>query len=562
MADKNTNRAQTGRGGWLFRLIVTVLWVACMVISVQVLGSTVERVSENNTYQARVDDYAGTATGIAGSIPTQAPPTITPTPQVNAPKDDDYTFARQDFATNTPIPLDIATNTPMPAEATATPLPAQPTEIPGATATSRPLPTPFFYGDAPPDAAAPTAIPAPVELIDRRGFDLINVLLMGNDGEITDDGFIRTDTMIVVSLNRTTGTVSMLSLPRDLYVYIPGWTMQRLNLAYIHGEAVGWTDGGFGLLRQTIFYNLGINVHYYAMVSLEGFTAIVNAVGGVNVSVDCAIQNLPLIGAEVPNEAIRVNDDGEYALPVGYYDMTGAEALWYARARDTNSDFDRGARQQQILRAVWRRARDNGLLNSVPQLWNEALPYIETNLTLEDLLPLIPFAANLNTNEIESYTFARLYHTTPWTPPDGSNVQLPNPEQVRELMIDFYSPPTESQIASEQATVRVYNGTTIPNLDIVAADRLNWEGIAAIPMGQADRTDYTNTSIIDYSGRSKGSSLAELVDTLNIAPEGIVPQPDAAREVDFEVILGSTYNSCTRGGILPIELPEATEEPQ
>jgi len=558
MTDKTKHHAEKSNGGWFYRVIFVSLCIACMVIGVQVLDSVVERVSESNTYQARESFYIGTATGIAESQPTSAPTTITPTPQVNVPKQSGYVLARQEFATNTPPPLDLTTNTLLPtATLTPTPTAIPATETLGATTTPRTLPTLFIYGDAPVDAVAPTAIPPAAPAIDRRGFDLMNIVLLGNDGEITDDGFIRTDTMIVVSINRTTGTVSLVSLPRDLYVYIPGWTMQRLNLAYIHGEAVGWTGGGFGLLRQTIFYNLGINVHYYAMVSLEGFKAIVDSAGGVNVSVDCAIQNLPLIGADVPRDAIRVTDDGEYALPVGYYEMTGGEALWYARARDTNSDFDRGARQQQILRAVWRRARDNGLLSTVPQLWNEALPYIETNLTLEDLLPLIPLAGSLDTSQIESYTFARLYHTEPWTPPDGSNVQLPRPEQVRELMTDFYSPPTESQIASEAVTVRIYNGTTIPNLDVVAADRLNWEGVAAIPMGQADRTDYANTSVTDYTGRSKGSSLGEIVNTLNIAPDGIQPQPESAREVDFEVTLGMSYNSCTRGGILPVDLPPA-----
>lgn len=88
-------------------------------------------------------------------------------------------------------------------------------------------------------------------------------MLLGVDSELTGVAVDRTDTMIIVSINRTTNTVSMLSLPRDLYVYIPGWTMQRLNLAFTHGEQVGWTGEGFGLLRQTIFYNFGINVHYY-----------------------------------------------------------------------------------------------------------------------------------------------------------------------------------------------------------------------------------------------------------------------------------------------------------
>src|SRR5690606_1637431 len=192
-------------------------------------------------------------------------------------------------------------------------------------------------------------IPTEVPWLDRQGNDLVNILLLGNDGELTDDGFIRTDTMIVVSINRTTGTVAMLSLPRDIYVYIPGWTMQRLNLAYIHGEAGGWFDGGFGLLRQTLLYNFGINVHYYAMVDLTGFKAIVDTVGGIELAVDCAIEDLPLVASELPDGAYRANEEGYYVLPVGYYNMNGAQALWYARSRYSSSDFDRGARQQQVL---------------------------------------------------------------------------------------------------------------------------------------------------------------------------------------------------------------------
>src|SRR5262249_37538097 len=162
-------------------------------------------------------------------------------------------------------------------------------------------------------------------------------LLIGNDGEITNDGYLRTDTMIIVSVNRTAGTVSMLSLPRDLYVYMPGWTMQRINVAWIHGQTSGWTDGGFGLLRETIYYNFGINVHYYAMVDLTGFKKIVDTLGGIDVGVDCALQDFPLEQAEVPTGATAPDANGKVILPVGYYHFDGGQALWYARSRDNST---------------------------------------------------------------------------------------------------------------------------------------------------------------------------------------------------------------------------------
>jgi LCP family protein required for cell wall assembly len=544
----------------LFRIIPVLLILGAVWIGIKAAQSAAQRINDQTQAEQRHPSYVATATGIADSIAEMtlnAPPTQTP--QVAVPSDrmlvgkPEIRLRLAQFETNTPqgdVDLGLATNTLLPLP-TETAVPATP--IPDVTNTPRPVPTIFIYGEAPADASAPTAIPSPVPAIDRRGMDLMNILLMGNDGELTEDGFIRTDTMIVVSINRGAGTVSMLSLPRDLYVYIPGWTMQRLNLAYIRGESVGWTDGGFGLMRQTIFYNLGINVHYYAMVSLEGFKAIVDTVGTVSLTVDCAIQDLPLIGADVPSGAVRINEDGEYVLPVGAYEMTGGEALWYARSRTNSSDFDRGRRQQQVLRAVWRQARANGLLTSLPQLWNEGIQYVETNLTLEDLISLVPLAGSLDPSRIESFVFRRLYHTTPWTPPDGSNVQLPNSDAVRELMTDFYSPATESQINSEGASVRVYNGTANANWDLVAADRLGWDGVNAIPMGTADNPNYTDTILIDYTGREKGSSMEEIARTLNVRPENIRSEPNPNREADFEVILGANYNSCTEAGVLPVD---------
>jgi len=515
------------------RLIPFVLIVAIVVAAVGVAQNALRYAGEQSDAQSRRPSYAGTATAIAapeGDVKLGAMKLFEPPAQ-------DITFA-----TNTPEAQTITQITPEPTVAPTLEF----------TLTPRPLPTLFIFDQPEVLEANGTAIPTPVEAVDRHGMDLMNIVLLGHDGELTEDGYIRTDTMILVSINRTAGTVSMLSLPRDLFVYIPGWTMQRLNLAYIHGESGGWTGGGFGLLRQTIFYNFGINVHYFAMVNLTGFRAIVDQVGGVNLSVDCAIENLALIGAEVPAGAYRSSEEGDYVLPVGYYHMSGAEALWYARSRDNSSDFDRGRRQQQVLRAVLREAREQGLLNNIIPMWNEGSQYIQTDLAIEDLISLVPLALNLDPTRIESFSLQRLYHTTPWTTADGENVQLPNYEPIRLTLMDFYSPATDSQLVSEGASIRVLNGTANTDWDRVATDRLAWEGFNPMPAGAADRGDYTDTILIDYTGRSKGSSLEQIARTLNVNPANIRLEPNPNREYDFDVILGSNYNSCTEAGVLPV----------
>jgi hypothetical protein len=138
-------------------------------------------------------------------------------------------------ALDTPTATESATLIPTP---TPTLLPA-----PALTTTPRPLPTLLIPADPIVQQAGGTAVPTRVSTIDRHGYDLVNILLLGVDDEVTGDNILRTDTMLIVSVNRTTGTVAMLSLPRDLYVYIPNGTMNRLNVAYYVGDAIGWTDG-------------------------------------------------------------------------------------------------------------------------------------------------------------------------------------------------------------------------------------------------------------------------------------------------------------------------------
>lgn len=470
-----------------------------------------------------------------------APPTNTPRatiPPTNTPR-----FTATPAATATPS----ATHTPEP---TATLIPSEtPTATPTEVVYQAP-PTVVYPGEFVPQSAPPTAIPTAIPRQrayddNNEFYDVLNVLLLGHDGEvIPGDPSFNTDTMIIVSINRDTNTVSMLSLPRDLYVYIPNWTMQRLNLAYGRGEAIGWTDGGWGLLRQTILYNFGIEVHYYAMVDFTGFQEIINTLGTVKIAVDCPIQDYRYQG---PGEdgVPGLEDYAMWTLPVGVHDMDSDLALWYARSRHNTIDFDRGRRQQQILRAIWSQSKDLGLITQLPDLWDQMMSVVQTNMPLSEIIPLIPMALSIEPNDIENHFFRKGAETVAWSPDGVTNVQLPDPNGgMLWLIEDFLIPPTENRLRLEDARIEIYNGTTSENWDYVATDRLVWEGFAPAPMGTADNTAYTDTMIYDYTGSSKGSSLGELVKYLNVLPDNIVPEPDANRTVDFKIILGANYNSC------------------
>ncbi|MFZ4827832.1 MAG: LCP family protein [Phototrophicaceae bacterium] len=447
----------------------------------------------------------------------------------------------QVFATNTPKaenPTDLITSTP-------TPMP--PVE-------RFELPTLVFPEDAPTDLQSPTQIPTRIPPI-TRNHDLVNIAILGSDQEVAGDNTIRTDTMIIVSINRDTGTVSMLSLPRDLFVYIPSLGMQRLTVAFGRGENYGWTGGGFGLFRDTMIYNFGINVHFYAKVDITGLEGIIDLLGGVNVAVDCAIQDYYPIK---PIEELDLTKDifENYQLRtmnVGYYHLDGFDAQWYARSRKNSSDFDRGRRQQQLLRAIFRQALDGGQLTNLPALWNQGIELVETDMTLNQALSLLPLALTLDDSQIESFTLIPTYHTQSWTvPDDGSNVQLPVYDTLIPLLEDFYTPPADSQVDVQSATVRVLNATTKPFFDYVGSERLRSEGFNAFPDGNASELGALQTTIIDRSGQTKGSRLLELQSILNVPNENILIEPDPNRLADYEVILGETYHSC-EGGVLEVE---------
>src|SRR5690606_2262066 len=129
----------------------------------------------------------------------------------------------------------------------------------------------------------------------------------------------RTDVLTIVSVNRTAGTVSMLSIPRDLYVYIPDHQVARINTAFGWGETNLGEGEGAQLLIDTIRYNLGLEIDYYARVDFNGFHQIVDDLGGVEVAVDCAIQDWRL---REPGLDPTVEDNWEmFTLPVGVHLM-------------------------------------------------------------------------------------------------------------------------------------------------------------------------------------------------------------------------------------------------
>src|SRR5260221_6393279 len=290
-----------------------------------------------------------------------------------------------------------------------------------------------------------------------NGNDILNIALIGTGQDVTpSDPNFRTDTIVIVSINRTTNTVSMLSIPRDLYVCIPSYGMERINVAFQWGEAVGWSPGkGWGLFQAMIRYNFGIPVHYYAQVSLDGFRQIVDTVNGIDVAVDCPVTDLRFQG-QYNDQKTPVYSD--FTLNPGFYHMDGSLALWYARMRHSSADFDRNRRQQQVLRAILRTARDQGFITRAADLWGQLTSVVRTNMQLVDVLGLAPIALNLKSSDIASYYMIKGKETVHWATPKKEDVQLPNGALFFETIRNFYTPPSSNRLAQEAATIEILNG--------------------------------------------------------------------------------------------------------
>lgn len=430
---------------------------------------------------------------------------------------------------------------PTPAPASDTPVVVAPSETPVPSPTARPGIDPTLGASTPNPLLTPDlAIPDPVEQL-HLDKDIVNILLLGRDTDRTSASY-RTDVIIVASINKAANAVTLLTIPRDLFVYIPGWTMNRINTAAEHGDFTGYPGGGVALLEQTILYNLGIPIHRWARADFQGFKDVVDTVGGVDVPVTCTMQDWRLKDPSLDQQ--NADNWQLYTVPTGVQHMDGDLALWYARSRERSSDFDRSRRQHQVLRAIFEKALNLQMLTKVPQLYAQYAQIVDTDLSLGDLLQFVPLAANLYNARIKSRFIGRA-QVTPWVTPEGADVLLPNRDAIAALTAEAFLPAASNVLARQAPAVEVWNGTANPDWAALAADDLNWDGITPV-INQADATNYAQTVIYDFTTSAKGSKIGELSRLFRVKPESVIAAPDPRAQYPFRVVLGSDFNSCVQ----------------
>jgi len=368
----------------------------------------------------------------------------------------------------------------------------------------------------------------------NNGFETVNFLLIGSD--VRSGTSFRTDTMVIVVVRPNEGQVSLISIPRDLWVSIPGWENQRINTAYQHGISVDYPGGGPGLLKDTIQYNLGIRIDHTAMVDFDGFRQIIDTLGGVDVPVFCAYTDWRLIDPSYDPE--NENNWYLYTAGPGLMHMDGDLALWYARSRQKSSDFDRGRRQQEVLRALFSQTLKSDTLSRIPELYNNFKETVITDLGLGDILQLAVYAPKMTNADIRSY-YIRPPYVSSWITESGAYVLLPNEEALQGLLTEALSPATQV-VEKQSIVIDVMNGTTIPGYETLAAERLNYAGYEThiVP---SDRQDYAYSVLIDKTGTQDSTPI---LNVMGMMPGSVISSPDPNSKSHFLLIIGYDYQPC------------------
>ena len=219
-----------------------------------------------------------------------------------------------------------------------------------------------------------------------------NILLIGNDSRNADEGG-RSDAMILVSISSRTNSIHLTSLLRDIYVDIPGHDGNRLNAAYAYG--------GPELLMETLEENFDIEVNRYMLVNFQAFANLVDAVGGVDLSV--TNEEVQLInGYLVEYNQLEGRAEGTDYLDTslsGELHLNGPQALAYCRNRYIGSDFARTERQRNVLSAAMKKA-PMALLTNGGELIDGLMSNITTNLTQSELSGLMMQAPSMLTYDM------------------------------------------------------------------------------------------------------------------------------------------------------------------
>jgi LCP family protein required for cell wall assembly len=339
-----------------------------------------------------------------------------------------------------------------------------------------------------------------------------NIMLLGSDtdgkGNDPTAGQPLAQTVIIITIDPTTKYVGMLSIPRDMQVTdtVTGYPDEKLDQAFQYAW-VGATNkdkaaAAAGQMEDIIQQNYGIHIDHYAWVGLQGFTKVINDIGGVDIDV-----THPMFDDDYPNDASGGSAYGYTRVNIapGPQHLTGAEALTYVRTRhaDLGGDFGRTDRQQQVLAQIKEKLTQSG--NIIPQMTsiiNDLNGYMFTDLTLSQLSQFATVAKEVDINKIDHISFTNNYSTPSST---NTNVLPVCPAINAEIQKMFGTPGT---CQPQYSSVSPQTGTYLARTQ--TATETSYES------NQTNSTDMSTETSITSTAQSIVGSTSDYTNLLNL----------------------------------------------
>lgn len=403
----------------------------------------------------------------------------------------------------------------------------------------------------------PTSVPEPPVLEETYptwdGASRINILFVGFRGGDPQDGDCPfcTDTLILLTVDPVTKTAGMISIPRDMWVNIPGFGYSRINTAWTLGRGSKLPGGGPALTMKTVSRFIGVPINYYVQVDFDTFIDVIDLLGGVDVYNNENLRLDPVShGKDFPQVRLTC---------CGIRHLNGRVALAYARCRHIeqgckDGDIGRAQRQQKVILAIREKIFDPenfpNLIGQATQLYSTFSAGIQTNLSLEDAMKLAVLLRDIPKQNIRNEVISDKMVIFDNVILGGLNASImrPLPDQIRILRDQIFtasgpaSPlaqgPALTLMQADHARVRILNGTSSKDLDDRTAKLLVQDGLLVSEYGNIKAV--SRTTIILYS--PKLYTLRYLMDTFGIkSSTQILIKSDPTQNVDIEIRLGKDW---------------------
>jgi LCP family protein required for cell wall assembly len=389
------------------------------------------------------------------------------------------------------------------------------------------------------------------------GASRVTIMIVGVDfGDWSADreGPSRTDTMILLTIDPVGKAAGMLSIPRDMWVDIPGFGYSKINNAYAFGEGYKLPGGGKGLAIKTVENFLGIPIQYFAQVDFSAFVRMIDDIGGICLDVPATIN----VGV--------LDENGTTTVEAGHQCLSGKVALGYARARDVGQgveggDVERSQNQQRVILAIRDKVLSNFpvLVGQAGPLYNELSSGVHTDLSLNDILRLAVLAKDISLDSIQAGVINYTMMQDAKYDLNGQSLDVlrPYPDKIRELVDKIFGGGAIKPMASgdlpqlmqqEAGRVLVINGSGVDGIGQKTYDYLKSQGMNVI--GPGNLGDYPDkyyypplperTQLIVHAG--KPYAIKYLMDLMKFDNANqLIVDFDPTAQADITLAIGADW---------------------